>query len=357
MFSLETIFIFIVVIVGLITVHEMGHFVAARCLGVTVTKFAIGFGKEIFSFTINETTYSFNIIPLGGYINLLGESHQDTISKENIDRAFSFKPIWVRFVIIAAGPFVNVLTCLLLLFALYSTTGVPFRDVSATINEVLPHTPAARANLQSGDIIIAINGTSFSGWDEMKQMIQENQGSPMMFTVLKKRQQVDVQLIPDKITTAGKTMFRIGVKKHSFRSFTPTHGFLDTFAKTIQTLSGFFVGTIAGIAGLLFSSSSTMENVGGPIAIVKMTGHNYSLGWPHLTYLTAMLSLNLGLLNLVPIPMLDGGRIVGLAIEKIRKGRKMPSHIVFIANLTGQILLAVIFYTVIFNDIARMILK
>lgn len=355
---IQTIVIFTCVLVALIIVHEFGHFIVAKLTGVKVEKFAIGFGKEIFGKDTGGTRYSVNLIPLGGYVKLLGEHRSDNVDLNVASQAYCIKPLWIRFLIVVAGPGANILFSALVLFLLFYTVGIYGPDKTATANEVVANSPASSAGLMSNDIVVEINNQPIADWEAMVNVIGKSNGQPINVIANRDGELVEFTLTPEIMSSeealTSSSGYKIGVIKKLKTVFVPADSAWDAATHSCDTCWGISKKIVFSMYQLL-TGKGEKDDIGGPVAVAKVTQSSYDKGFPFLLYVVSILGINLALINLLPIPMLDGGRIAGLIIEGLRRGKQMPEQLVIIGNTTGQILLAVIIYIVVFNDFAKVI--
>ena len=347
----------IVVLGLLIFVHEMGHFLAAKRVGVGVLRFSLGFGPVVVKKTIGETEYALSAIPLGGYVKMVGQeddgSEPDpaTASQEN---SFAVKPLWARALIVAAGPVFNLLFAALL-FSLLFATGVPV--ATSRIGEVKQGMPAAAAGLVTGDEITAINGKAIDRWESLSAAVRESDGRDVEVTYKRDGVERKVQVKPER--TEGKTIFGepmpiyvIGVgpsEQVVTERSNPIMAIWQGLAKTVE-LSWLTFMTLVK----LFQAIVPASNLGGPIMIMKMAGEQAHQGLSSLLFFMAILSINLGVLNLLPIPILDGGHLLFLGIEKLL-GHPLEIRYREMAQQVGMFLLLSLMGFALYNDIHRLV--
>jgi regulator of sigma E protease len=366
----------------LIFVHELGHFLVAKLFNVKVEKFSLGFGPKLFGKQIGETEYLLSAFPLGGYVKMFGETgfieggethHQASpgiagdqsdeesgelveppreLTEEEKARSFFHKPPLARIAIVMAGPTFNLLFAWLA-FIVLCMLGVP--TVTAKIGEVLKDKPAARAGVQKNDIVTAINGTSVSGWDEIAGMITSSKGQPINLTV--KRDTRDVQFTITPEPRISKNLF--GEKVNGFAIGVASAGEIVT--RHYDPLQAVIKGSVQTwrVIDLTFLSLVKMaqrvvplDSVGGPIMIVKMAGEQASAGGSSFLAFMALLSINLGVLNLLPVPVLDGGHLFFYFWELIFR-RPVNQKVREYAQQIGMALLLGLMVLAFYNDIVR----
>ena len=419
-------FIFVLGIV--VFVHELGHFLAARRVGVRVLTFSLGFGPKLATFTRGDTQYAISAIPLGGYVKMAGEQPDD--ERSGADDEFMSKTKWQRFQVLIAGPLMNVLLAIVVLAGvLYQGADVPlYEDAPPVVGRVHQDSPAARAGVKAGDRIVSIDGVVTETWDDVFMYILPKANREIALTVDRGGQTIETRLTPDsvlkyelgeigvepatrlqlnivsaggpadrgglrigdvilavddqtnptaetlteylKASTGREVVFRVrrGAAEQTVR-VTPEGGPLPvgigwTFeTRTVQP--GFFeaigmslernwegtrliVKTLAG----LFTTETPVRQLMGPIAIGEFSGRAAQLGWVALFNFMAMISLNLGLINLMPIPVLDGGHIAILGLEGLARrdfSVKMKEKVL----IAGFAVILMLMVTVIYNDLTR----
>jgi regulator of sigma E protease len=342
-----------IVILGiLIFVHELGHFLFAKLFKVGVEKFSLGFGPKIFGKKIGETEYLVSAFPLGGYVKMVGEAGEDELSEEDKGRSFNSKPPLQRIIIVAAGPVFN-LVFALLVFILVFMVGVP-TDTSK-IGSVLKDKPAARAGLKPNDVVTAVNGKAISQWNALVKAIMESGGKPLEITVKRDNGTLSVRVVPESRTQ--KNLFGemvtspvIGVVPSGdfvIEHFSP----VDALVRGSEQTWNMVRLTVLSLVKIA-SRAIPLDTIGGPIMIAKLAGQQASAGLASFLAFMALLSVNLGILNLLPVPILDGGHLVFFMWELVfRKPVSIKSREV--AQQVGLVLLVGLMVLAFYNDIAR----
>lgn len=346
-----------VVVLGLlIFVHELGHFIFAKLFGVGVEKFSLGFGPKIVGKTIGDTEYLLSAFPLGGYVKMVGESPDAEVSPEDLDRSFMGKPPLQRIVIVAAGPVFNLIFAALLFILVYMI-GVP--AATTRIGEVLAGKPAALAGLQAKDLVTAVNGKPVSRWDEFSSTIAGSQGAPLDIVVERDGKRLQFRIIPE--TNEGKNLFGekifypvIGVVAAA-EMVTDRYSPGKAVVKGIQQTWKVTTLTIISI-GKLIERVVPLDSVGGPIMIAKMAGEQATAGGVNFLAFMALLSINLGILNLLPVPILDGGHLFFYFCEFIFR-KPVSIKVREVAQQIGLVLLISLMVLAFYNDIVRYIFK
>jgi regulator of sigma E protease len=351
-----TIVSFIIVLGLLIFVHEFGHFMFAKLFGVGVEKFSLGFGPKIIGKKIGETEYLISAFPLGGYVKMVGESPDAEVSPEDSERSFMGKTPLRRIVIVAAGPVFNLLFAALLFILVYMI-GVP--AATTRIGEVLAGKPAALAGLQAQDLVTSINGKTVSRWDEFSSTIADSGGAPLDIVVERTGKRLLFRIIPE--TNEGKNLFGekiyypvIGVVAAA-EMVTDRYSPGKALVKGCQQTWKIITLTIVSI-GKLIERVVPLDSVGGPIMIAKMAGEQASAGGVNFLAFMALLSINLGILNLLPVPILDGGHLFFYFCEFIFR-KPVSMKVRDIAQQVGLVLLVSLMVLAFYNDIVRYIFK
>lgn len=345
-------FVALLVLSALIFFHELGHYAAARLMGVYVEVFSIGFGSKVASFKRWGTEWRIAMIPLGGYVKMKGQDDSDPSKKSYDTDSYNVKTPSQKIFILLAGPLANFVLAFFLYFVI--ALGGP-QIASPVIGEVLADSPAQKAGLLTNDTITAINGTKIATWKEMAEHISEAQGA-LQLEVQRDGFIEFLTLVPELRETQNLYGETIQRKMIGIQSSGVTHtldlGVVATFSyATEQTV---FASTLifTGVKKLLFGEVPAKE-LGGVISIVKITSDATDAGWMAVFFFAALISVNLGVLNLLPIPALDGGHIMFNIYELIT--RKAPSEAVLIKlTIAGWVILFSLMGLGLFNDINRL---
>lgn len=348
----QTLFWFIVVLAALIVFHEFGHYIVARLFRVKVLRFSVGFGPKIIGRQIGETEYTICAFPLGGYVSLLGESPDETVSEADRDRAFSTQSVWRRTLIVAAGPVFNLLLAVLL-FITVAAIGLP--ALTAQVGNIQQGMPAAQAGLQPGDIIRSIDGREITQWDEIQAEIQRHGGKTLTMLVEREDRRLPLQITPvqrEKPNIFGemKPSWLIGIQPKG-TVFTHRVGPVDAVVFGVRRTGEITVLTVVGLVKIV-AQQLPSNTIGGPILIAQIVGQQANEGLLPFLLLTAVLSVNLGVLNVLPIPVLDGGHLLFFAIEAVI-GRPVSVRKREIAQQVGFALLISLMLFAFYNDVMR----
>ena len=337
----------------LVFVHEFGHFILAKKLGVKILKFSLGFGPKLIGKKIGETEYQIAVFPLGGFVKPLGEDPQEEISTEEYHRSYWGQPVWKRALIILAGPFFNFFLAVVL-FSSINLLGIPYYP--SIIGEVSPGFPAEQAGLKKGDTILSINGEEVTRWDDLSKIIRSSNGKELLLKVKRDHEISDIHVTPKSSTQKNifgeeTPVFVIGITQPDQVLVEKVGPFEAAGTGLSQTWSMIKL-TVVSIVKLI-ERVVPAKTIGGPILIAQMAGEQAKRGLASLVLFTAILSINLGVINLFPIPILDGGHILFLSLEAILRKpvsiRKME-----IAQQIGLIFIILLMVFAFYNDLIRL---
>ncbi len=357
---LLTILIFIVILGLLVFVHELGHFVMAKRAGMRVEEFGFGFPPKLFGIKRGETTYSINLVPLGGFVKIVGEDGSD-----NSDPAsFGNKSAGQRFFVLIAGVSMNVILAWVLI-SIGMGLGLPtvlgegeqlppyarVRNQAVGVLEVQDKTPAAVAGLKAGDTILKINGQPVSSIQDAQSTTLKDAGQVTIYTIKRGSDIFDKQITPRVNPPVGEGALGIALGSVGYVSYpwyqAPWRGAVAIFNLIVLTVT-----TFAGVIWQFLHGHQVTAALSGPVGIAVLTRDVTALGFIYLLQFTAVLSVNLAIINAVPFPALDGGRVLFLIIEKIR-GRKLPIKAEQLANTIGFILLLLLMAAVTVRDVGH----
>ncbi|MDP3049269.1 MAG: RIP metalloprotease RseP [Thermodesulfovibrionales bacterium] len=440
-----TFFSAIVLLGILIFVHELGHFLFAKKLGVRVLKFSLGFGPKLIGKKYGDTEYLVSAVPLGGYVKMLGEEPGEELKEEDKPFAYNYQPVWKRFLIVFSGPVFNLFFAAAIFFFVF-LSGVPVPK--PYVGKVMENSPAAVSGLMTGDRIAAINGKTVSGWDDIDVSVNESRGERLLFKIEREGKIIELPVIPEKKT--GKNIFgentevmdigimpllypevgeviknavaeKAGIKKgdriieiegasiKTWHDMTAIiHGSPEKPLRLkIKRDENFLELTVTpekktfkypdgaekqiGLIGISPAGNNIIkkynpieaaslgikrtwdmvvlifvvvikliqrivpaETLGGPIMIFQMAGQQASLGAMNFFLFMAVISINLGVLNLLPIPILDGGHILFLGIEAVRR-KPLSEKVMMIAQRIGLAIIITLMVFAFYNDIMRFI--
>lgn len=332
-----TVIVTILVFGVLIAAHEFGHLIFAKWSKIYVEEFAIGMGPKLFGFHIGETQYSLRLLPIGGYCKMPGEDEES-----DHPNGFDKKSVPRRMLVVFGGAFFNFILAIVIFVIAYSIMGVPAEK--AIVGQVTEGMPAASAGLEAGDTIVSIDGQEVATWSEAVEIISATPGATMTYTVERANGEIVDIAITSTANEQGDTVIGIVRGTESLTIFGAIAvGFKETYAMTKLILVALFQMVTGQMA----------VDLAGPIGVGQMVGQIADYGFINLLAFVAALSVNLGIINLLPLPALDGSRLVFLAIEGIRRrpvSRKVESTIHFV----GFVLLMLLMVAVTYSDIIRL---
>jgi len=374
--------IYAIIVLGiLIFVHEFGHFIVAKLFNVRVEKFSLGFGPKLFGKQIGETEYLLSAFPLGGYVKMFGEggaiegsatpASADTETEKTYDeesgealdevrelteaekaRSFAHKPPLARIAIVMAGPVFN-LVFAWMIFILLCMLGVP--TVTARIGEAIKDKPAARAGVLKDDVVTAINGRNVTQWDEIAGMIAATKGQPINLSVKRNGQDLQFTITPEP--RVSKNLFGESVNGYAIgiaaageivtEKSNPVQAVVKGSVQTWKVIDLTIMSLVKMIQRVV-----PLDSVGGPIMIAKMAGETAQMGGASFLAFMALLSINLGVLNLLPVPVLDGGHLFFFFCELVI-GRPVSQKVREYAQQVGLFLLLGLMVLAFYNDIIR----
>ena len=344
-----TLIYFIIILGVIVTVHEFGHFIFSKMFGIYVYEFSIGFGPKIFKWTgkNKETSYSIRLIPLGGFVSLAGEEIEED---KNIPkgRRLQDKPIWQRFLVMFFGAGNNFIFAIIVLFAI----GLFFGSTSTKpiLSKVTKGYPAYEAGLRSGDTVLKINNHKIKTMDDLSLYVSvENPKKPVTFVIKKETGKVKNYTVKARKEGKGKNKrYVYGITMEQEKQTGFVNAIKYAFSKTASLFKQMFI-----IIKYLFTGKLSVNNLSGPVGIYSLVGEQRAAGLANILYLVAYLSINVGVINLLPFPAFDGGKILFLIIEKI-KGSKVNPKVENIIHTIGFVLLMLLMLYVTIHDIIRL---
>ncbi len=351
----------VLVLGGLIFFHELGHFLVARFFGVGVRTFALGFGPKLLTKRSGKTDYCLALIPFGGYVSMVGEHDDEDETAAKDDRVFeeneyfTAKAAWQRMLIVAAGPVANFILAWVIYFALSFSQGASY--LLPIVGEVMPDSPAMSAGLEKDDIIFGMNNAKIKEWLDVNTAVQASKGGEIALNILRGNEEITLNIMPRRAETTNifgeaQEVWQIGVKA-SGQVGHEEMGLFDAMISGVEQTWGMIAFTFESIVKL-FQNVVPLDAVGGPIMIVQAVGEQASQGLSPVLLLAALISVNLGILNLLPIPVLDGGHIVFLTLEMILR-RPVNDVIREYSMRVGVALLLGLMVFATWNDIVRLI--
>ena len=340
--------VFAIILTVIVGVHEFGHFIFAKITGVYVYEFAIGMGPKLWSKQYGETIYSLRAIPIGGFCQLAGEDlDEDDAKKVPKNKRLQNKSAWQRFLIMVFGPMNNFILAVLILLVMAFIWGGTTMD--PVITDVAPESAASSADLRAGDRVLEINRHKISTSDDLGLYLAIAGGKRTTFKVERKDGSIDtVRVKPKKVESDGKVGYVYGITLEKQKTTGFINAFVYTYKKTISIFKQMFI-----TVGYLFTGRISLNQLSGPVGIYSVVGQTRTSGLANILYLMAFLSINVGFINLLPIPAFDGGHILFIIIELIKGSPVNPElenkiHTVFL------ILLLILMLVITFNDILRL---
>lgn len=354
----------IVVLGVLILVHELGHFWAAKAVDIEVSRFSIGFGPKLVGFTRGETEYVLSAIPLGGYVKMEGMVGEDVVEplegkssppRQPSSRDFDQKPLWARFLVIVAGVFMNLVFAVAAFSVVAGVNGINVPLVSAVTEGM----PAATAGVQAGDVIVEVGGRRARDYSDVVRGLQDRVGEPVQLVVERGEQTLAFTITPapvklfDSLSGDSVVVGQIGVAFSAANDVNRKLGFVPAVGEGFRQ-TGYWATEIGRFLGRIFSGRDSASELGGPIAIGQLSGQFARAGLiPFLAFM-AIISVNLAVLNLLPIPVLDGGHLLFLAVEGFR-GRAISVEQRIRLTQVGMLFVLGLMVLALANDIIRLV--
>ncbi len=343
-----TIIYFILILGIVVLIHEFGHFIFAKKAGIYVYEFSIGMGPQLFKFhrKNDETEYSIRLLPIGGYVQMAGEDMEEEESDIPKEKQMTNKKWYQRFLTIIAGILFNFLLAIVIFFIVGLVNGVP--TDTTTVAEVTKDGAALEAGLQSGDVIKEINGKTILSSDHLMLLVQVNGKETMDVVVDRDGKEVALEITPKKVEVDDQVTYQYGFSLNN----TVVHNFFAAvkygFTKMFSLLHQMIL-----IIGYLIIGKLSLSSLAGPVGIYTVVEQSAEAGLMSLVYLVGFLSLNVGFINLLPIPAFDGGRILFLLIEKI-KGSRVNPKVENTIHAIGFVFLMILMVLITYNDIMRL---
>ena len=354
---------FLAVLTVIVFVHEMGHYLVARWNGVAIDTFSVGFGKELVGRNDKHgTRWRLSAIPLGGYVKFTGDmnaaSVPDPEALANVDpalapRLFANKNVWQRIAVVIAGPLANVLLTFFILYALL--LGYGRYTIPPVVGEVIAGSVAETAGLEGGDVIVSVDGYAVRGFEDFQRLVATSPQRPVTIELERSGTPETIVVVPEAVEVQDRfgnnqRIGRIGVSRAVDQTDVTLYrpGPVEAIGMTFEEIS-FIINRTAAFLGDFFVGRGDIEQLGGPVKVAKVSGEVATLGIIALINLTALLSLNIGIFNLLPVPMLDGGHLLYYLVEAVR-GRPLSVKVQEIGFRFGFALVVALMVFTLFND-------
>lgn len=354
---------FVLVISIIVFVHEFGHYIVARWCGVRITTFSIGFGRELFGWNDKRgTRWKVSVLPFGGYVKMFGDASAAstadaealaTLSEEEKSETFHFKSLPQKAAVVAAGPLANFLLTIAVLTGMIFTVGL--QSTEPLVGEVITDTPAQAAGLMAGDRVVSVNGKSMHRFNDIPLTISTNMGTPIALEILRGDQTIFLTIVPKNIEDddgLGNKISRpiIGIKSPTltYKDVTLPQALVEATKRTYDICATTLVAT-----GQIVTGDRGMKELKGPLGIAKLSGQAADKGAHTLLWLIAMISANLGLVNLFPIPLLDGGHLLFYSAEALR-GRPLAERVQEWGYRVGFSIIILLMSLSLYNDVKQM---
>jgi regulator of sigma E protease len=345
---------FIIVIGILVFIHEFGHFLAARLCGVGVDVFSLGFGPKVLKKQVGRTLYCLSAIPLGGYVKMVGEEPGTVINQEDEAQSFTHKPLSRKSIIVAAGPLFNFFLAIFIFYVLYQFSGIYL--AKPVVDKVMDDSPALAAGIEPGDVIKEINQKKIASFEDIARIIGAGNGGRLDIVVERDGSRVTLALTPE--LSPGKNVFGEDIEKYVIgivgngESYHKSLNPFQAFWLAVKDTYGLVKLTILSVVKMITGTVSA-DNLGGPLMIAQMAGEQAKAGIMNFAWFIALLSVNLGIINLFPIPVLDGGHLMFFGIEAVT-GRAVSDKLREKLIQFGAAVLVALMVFVFYNDIVRM---
>lgn len=359
-----TLLLFLLILSLLVFVHEFGHFIAAKKAGIEVEEFGFGLPPRVWGKKVGETLYSINALPIGGFVKLYGEdgspSSRQGGTSASRGKAYFQVPLWRRLTVLLAGVTMNLLLAIVCFSILYFVWGIPTKTGKVIIEGVSQNSPAFISGIKEGDQIISIDGTKLLKSEDLINLTKEKAGKEINLEIKRGGNQVLIlQIIPRTKPPQGEGPLGVAVSDTEFKKYPfyqmpflgVREGLKDSFAWGKNVLSA-----LSMMLSSLILHGKVPEDIAGPVGIYQITGQAAKAGWLAVLQFVGILSVNLAVMNILPLPALDGGRLVFLAYEAVFKKKANPKVEMWV-NQIGMILLLSLMALITANDIMRLIRK
>ena len=367
-FMFVTIIAFILILSVLVLVHELGHYLVAKFFKIKVEEFGFGFPPRVFGKKIGETIYSINLLPIGGFVKLYGEddagggsikiknqatSYKLQATEGELGRAFYVRPLWQRITVVIAGVVMNFFLAVVLISTLFATVGVAVPTEKVIVNEVQSGSPAETSGMLAKDEILTVNSKDIKSSEEFIKIVDESSGEQISLLILRGSEEIEISLtprieVPEGEGPIGVVITSIQIKKYSWLE-APFYGTLEAL-----NFSRLIVTGLGGLVADLVTTGKAPEGVAGPVGVAQLTGVVVQNGPVATLWFVSLLSLNLAVLNILPIPALDGGRFFFQIIELVTRKKVSPKYEGY-AHAAGLVILLSLMVLITVFDVGRLI--
>lgn len=358
---------FLIVLTIVVFVHEMGHYLVGRWCGIRILTFSVGFGPELIGFDDrNGTRWRLSAIPLGGYVKFLGDENAasvadnaaiDAMPSEDREKTFAGANVWKRFATVAAGPIANFILAIVIFAVMFSLYGKPVSD--PVVSEVRPDSAALEAGVRPGDIIVGVDGRRITTFEQLRRYVSPRPEVPVVLQVDRDGRILDIPLVPRRTEIEDQFGNKMEVGLLGVATDPTAGNFRRVELNPVEAVaegvgaSWYIVSRTVGYITNIFRGREKPDQLGGPIRVAKMSGQMATLGPDALLQLAAVLSVSIGFLNLLPIPILDGGHLMFYAIEIIR-GKPVGERSLEIAYRIGLSLILMLMIFATWNDVTSL---
>ncbi|MDP3955571.1 MAG: M50 family metallopeptidase [bacterium] len=350
-----TAIVFLLILSILVFVHELGHFLVAKKAGIKVEEFGFGLPPRVWGKKVGETIYSINALPIGGFVRLYGEDEAAKGKKEDNNRQFLYKSKKIRAAVTVAGVVMNFLLAVVIFSAIYTKIGIPTETDQVMVVGVTSGSPAQNADLRENDIVLAVDGQTITASREFIDIAGEKAGSEIVLEVSREGQRKSVQVVPRENPPEGEGPLGVAISTLEMKFYPfwemPIRGAVQGVKESLAW-AGLIVGSLGEMVYQLVVAGQVPKDVTGPVGIFQITGQAAQMGWLPVLQLLAIISVNLAIVNILPIPALDGGRLLFIGIEAI-SGRRVRTKFESYAHQIGMVVLLLLILLVTISDVRR----
>ncbi|OGH21530.1 MAG: RIP metalloprotease RseP [Candidatus Levybacteria bacterium RIFCSPLOWO2_01_FULL_38_13] len=358
-----TILVFLLILTVLVLIHEAGHFFVAKKLGIKVEEFGFGLPPRVFGIKKGETIYSINWLPIGGFVKLYGEDSAGSgkitnsklqIPKKDESRAFFARPVWQRGLVVIAGVVMNFLLAVLIITYFFGVSGVQVPGDRVLVTDVVKDSPAHVGGLKKADQIVSVNDIKIKNSTQLVTITKQHLGEKVKLKIIREKEQKSIEIIPRKTYPSNEGPMGVSISSNVITQKYPLWEAPFVGLWEALKFSWLIVAGLAGVFYQILTSAQVPKGVAGPVGIAQLTGQFVAIGPLAVLSFVSLLSLNLAILNILPIPALDGGRLFFILIEAIT-GKKVSSKFESMAHAIGMAILLALIAFITLSDIIRLI--